>query len=87
MKKNLDQTLEDIPGIGPRLAKDLRDLGYRIPSDLKGEDPEKMYVRLEKKRGHHEDLCVLYVFRCAVYFANGGRDPEGLKWWHWKDIK
>jgi hypothetical protein len=29
---------------------------------------------------------VLYVFRCAVYFANNStHDPELLKWWNWKD--
>jgi len=27
---------------------------------------------------------LLYVFRCAVYFADGGRSPEELKWWNWK---
>ncbi|MGA3073400.1 MAG: helix-hairpin-helix domain-containing protein, partial [Bryobacteraceae bacterium] len=30
--------------------------------------------------------CVLYVFRCAVYFASEAEhDPELLKWWNWKD--
>ncbi|NMB56563.1 pathogenicity locus, partial [Candidatus Beckwithbacteria bacterium] len=32
-----------------------------------------------------QDRCLLYVFRCAVYYAKGGRDPEKLKWWNWKD--
>jgi len=28
---------------------------------------------------------LLYVFRCAVYFAeNKNPDPEKLKWWNWK---
>jgi hypothetical protein len=32
------------------------------------------------------DRCVLYVFRCAVYFASEAEhDPELLKWWNWKD--
>jgi hypothetical protein len=32
------------------------------------------------------DRCLLYVFRCAVYFAEHTRhDPELLKWWNWKD--
>ncbi len=79
--------LQIIPGIGPRLAQDLRDLGVKKPADLKGKDPEKLYAKLEKLRGAHEDRCVLYTFRCAVYYANGGRDPQGLKWWNWKDSK
>jgi len=80
------QALESIPGIGPSLARDLRLLGYKQVRDLKGEDPEKMYRKLEKKTGEHQDRCVLYTFRCAVYFATRDRhDPEKLKWWNWKD--
>lgn len=30
------------------------------------------------------DRCMLYVFRCAVYYEH---DPELLKWWNWKDNK
>jgi hypothetical protein len=31
---------------------------------------------------------VLYVFRCAVYYAsNSVHDQERLKWWNWKDAK
>jgi hypothetical protein len=30
--------------------------------------------------------CVLYVFRCAVYFATEKvHDEELLKWWNWQD--
>lgn len=80
------QALESIPGIGKSLAEDLRSIGYKHVNDLKGEDPEKMYRKLEKKTGSHQDRCVLYTFRCAVYFATQDRhDPEKLKWWNWKD--
>ncbi|WP_334292712.1 helix-hairpin-helix domain-containing protein [Parasporobacterium paucivorans] len=31
---------------------------------------------------------MLYVFRCAVYYANEeAHDPEKLKWWNWKDVQ
>jgi len=77
--------LESIPGIGPSLAEDLRDLGYGDVKDLRGADPERMYARLIELRGRHQDPCVLYAFRCAVYFASmKERDPELLKWWAWK---
>ncbi|MBC8473125.1 MAG: pathogenicity locus, partial [Planctomycetes bacterium] len=30
--------------------------------------------------------CMLYVLRCAVYYAsNTEHDPDLLKWWNWKD--
>jgi hypothetical protein len=80
--------LRAIPGIGPSLAQDLRDLGMREPADLHGADPERLYRDLNELRGARQDPCVLYVFRCAVYFASTpppDREPELLKWWNWKD--
>ena len=75
-----------IPGIGPSMADDLWRLGYRSVAELQGEEPEAMYQRLCELSGGHMDRCVLYVFRCAVYFAsNEARDPELLKWWNWSD--
>jgi hypothetical protein len=75
-----------IPGVGDKIAQDLWDLGYRSLQDLKNQDPEAMYERLCNDRGTHVDRCMLYVFRCAVYFAsNENPDPELLKWWNWKD--
>ncbi|HHE74686.1 MAG TPA: hypothetical protein ENL37_06325 [Desulfobacteraceae bacterium] len=54
----------------------------------KGENPESMYENLMALRGEHIDRCVLYVFRCAVYFSsNSVHEPELLKWWNWKDGK
>jgi hypothetical protein len=81
-----DPVLQVIPGIGPSLAADLRDLGVRKVADLKARDPEVMYQELNAMRGVRLDPCVLYVFRCAVYFARTSRpNPELLKWWNWKD--
>lgn len=75
-----------IPGIGPSMADDLWRLGYRSVAELRGEEPEAMYQRLCELSGGHVDRCVLYVFRCAVYFAtNEAHDPELLKWWNWSD--
>lgn len=87
-RTSVSEELQQIPGIGPRTAQDLSDLGYRHIPQLSGSDPEQMYQLLCALRGKHIDRCVLYVFRCAVYFAsNSVHDPEKLKWWNWKDIK
>lgn len=75
-----------IPGVGKSIAKDLQALGIHQVSDLKDKDPQALYDQLCQLQGY-QDRCVLYVFRCAVYFANGGRNQEKLKWWNWKDIK
>jgi len=55
-------------------------------AQLKKKNPETLYRRLERQAGEHMDRCVLYVFRCAVYYAETKRpNPELLKWWNWKD--
>lgn len=84
----INKELQIIPGVGKSLSKDLVDLGYQTVRDLKTESPESMYQKLIQLRGCHIDRCVLYVFRCAVYYAaNTSHDPELLKWWNWKDGK
>lgn len=75
-----------IPGVGKSIAQDLWELGYRSVGELKNENPDKMYNKFCDLKGQHIDRCLLYVFRCAVYFAsNKIHDPELLKWWNWKD--
>lgn len=84
-KRSAAGPLQSIPGVGPRTAEDLEALGIRRVEDLAGADPEALYARLCAAHGGHSDRCNLYVYRCAVYFARGGRDAELLKWWSWKD--
>lgn len=74
-----------IPGVGKAMSEDFLELGYTSLNDLAGEDPQEMYERITTLRGCHVDRCVLYVYRLAVYFAEGGREEERLKWWNWKD--
>ncbi len=80
------QELQRIPGVGQSIAEDLIGLGVTRISQLRGKNPERLYDRLEKQAGTHVDRCMLYVFRCAVYYAENDRpDPRLLKWWNWKD--
>ena len=90
MKTQTIEPLTSIPGVGKSISKDLYDIGIRKVSDLKGQNPEKLYERSNKIAGVTQDRCLLYVFRCAVYYAetNGKkRNKEKLKWWNWKDKK
>ncbi len=82
--------LQTIPGVGKAVANDLYRLGYTCLTDLKGQDPEKMYVLHNDERGVVQDICMLYTFRCAVYFAETPRekqDSKKLHWWNWMDKK
>ena len=85
-KQSILKEFRQVPGVGKSIAEDLWNLGLRSVSDLKNQDPEDLYLRLCALQGTHVDRCMLYVFRCAVYYAsNDIHDPELLKWWNWKD--
>ncbi len=80
--------LTTIPGVGKNIRQHLLNIGITCVEDLKGEDPEELYLRDSLFKGFTDDRCLLYVFRLAVYFAdNETHDPEKLKWWNWKDKK
>lgn len=84
--KNIKSDLQQIPGVGPRIEKDLMDIGVNCIRDLIGEKPENLYNKLCKLKKTNIDKCVLYVFRCSVYYAsNNNHDQDLLKWWNWKD--
>lgn len=86
LPKALVTDLTRIPGVGPSIASDLYRLGIREVAALRGRSPELLYSELCRQAGKPVDRCVLYVFRCAVYFASETEhDPEKLKWWWWKD--
>ncbi|MBL8518951.1 MAG: TfoX/Sxy family DNA transformation protein [Betaproteobacteria bacterium] len=78
--------LEVIPGIGPSIAADLNRIGIHEVAELKGESPQRLYDDLCAHDDVKHDRCVLYAFRCAVYYASRRKhDPEKLKWWNWAD--
>lgn len=78
--------LEEIPGVGPRIARAMENIGVLQVSDLAGRDPEELYRLDCLKKGFQEDRCALYVYRLAVYYAeHPAPEPEKLRWWYWKD--
>ena len=84
-KRTILADFRRIPGVGKSIAEDCWNLGLRSVDDLVGKDPEKLYNALCSLKGCHVDRCMLYVFRCAVYFASeDAHDSELLKWWNWK---
>ncbi len=87
-KETAVKNLIQIPGVGKSLANDLTEIGINSVADLKGKSPEVLFEKSNEFAGVIQDRCVLYVFRCAVYYAETvgkKRDPELLKWWNWKD--
>ncbi len=83
--KQLKELLQ-IPGVGPSIARNLAGIGIRSVEDLRGNRPERLYDKANRAAGVVQDPCLLYVFRCAVYFASTRRpSPEKLRWWYWKN--
>lgn len=86
MKETSIKDFRRIPGVGAQIAEDLWHLGFKSTSELKDLNPDTLYESLCTLQGCQVDRCMLYVFRCAVYFAsNEKHDPYLLKWWNWKD--
>jgi len=85
---NDTKVFQVIPGVGKSISQDLLDLGFTNLDELATADQNQMYQDLSALRGIRMDPCVLYVFRCAIYFASHDEhDPKLLKWWNWKDME
>lgn len=85
-KKLKVNDLKNIPGVGRNMERHFFDTGIFSIDDLKGKDPEELYIQNCLVSGTRVDRCVLYVFRLAVYYAGSEtHEPEKLKWWYWKD--
>ncbi len=78
--------LMQIPGVGICTAQDFLKLGINRIEDLVTCDPQKLYDDFCTLMGTKIDRCQLYVFRCAIFFAQH-RDCNAseLKWWNFKD--
>lgn len=70
--------LEDLPNVGPAMARDLRRLGILTPADLAGRDAHTLYAHLCAVTGTRQDPCVLDVFESVVRFMAG---EPARPWW------
>lgn len=70
--------LEDLPNVGPAMARDLRRIGIHRPQDVRGRDPVELYQALCHLTGQRQDPCVLDVFMSVTRFMDGG---PALPWW------
>ena len=83
---DIHSDLRNIPGVGKNMERHMNNIGIHCLEDLKGRDPEELYHLDCPEKGFQDDKCVLYVFRCAVYYAEHEQhEEEKLKWWYWKD--
>jgi hypothetical protein len=86
VRQSVLKELQRIPSVGEKAAEDLAKLGIHSVKDLKKKDPDQMFLQLCALKGQRVDKCMLYVLRCAVYYASHRKhDPKLLKWWNWKE--
>ena len=87
IKQETLKSFQQIPGVGKSIANDLWNIGLRSHNDIKNSKPEDLYNKLCEQQKRKVGRCVLYVFRCAVYYVTEeNHDPKLLKWWNWKDL-
>lgn len=80
--------LMQIPGVGKSIANDLWNINIKSIAALKNQSSDELYHLSNQYAGIVQDRCLLYVFRCAVYYATEKKhDAEKLKWWNWKEKK
>jgi len=78
--------LADLISIGPAMLRDFELLGIRSVTQLAKQDPRKLYEKLGRAAGQHQDICVLDVFCAAVAQARNPRlDAEKCQWWWWSE--
>jgi len=82
----LKTQLTSIPSIGKRGAVHLNNIGIFYVEDLIGANADDLYLKDSLFKGYQDDRCLLYQYRCAIYYANNkNHDSDKLKWWSWKD--
>src|SRR3984893_12616081 len=76
--------LADLISIGPAMLRDFELLKIRSVAQLALQNPRKLYDKLGRVAGQHQDICVLDVFSAAVAQAGNPRLPvEQCQWWYW----
>lgn len=62
---------QDIPNVGPAMARDFALLKIKNPEELKKQDAYKLYLKMCKVSGVRQDPCVLDTYMAVVDFMNG----------------
>jgi hypothetical protein len=76
--------LADLISIGPAMLRDFELLKIRSVEQLARQNPRKLYEKLGRVAGQHQDICVLDVFCAAVAQARNPRlEVNKCQWWYW----
>jgi hypothetical protein len=77
-----------IPGVGKMFVKDFARIGLHYVEDFETKDADIVFESLVKanlEENHKTSKSYLYVIRMIIYYAQGGREANKLKWNAWKN--
>lgn len=80
----MSKELLSLMNVGKATVQDLKLLGITTIEELKKQDPDQLYVQLQKITGTKHDPCVWDVFAAIIHEAQTG---EKIPWWHWTGIR
>jgi hypothetical protein len=72
--------LQQIPNVGPAVARKLERLDIARVEDLRGRDPHALFERLCALDATRHDPCLLDTFVAAVDYADGA---PARPWWEY----
>ena len=75
--------LQDLISVGPAMLRDFEMLEIRSVKELAKQEPKKIYGKLERLTGQHQDICVLDTFEAAAQARNPRLAAEKCEWWWW----
>lgn len=76
-------SFQQIPSIGPQLARNIVDLGYFSLDEVKGLEGAQMFDRLEKLYGCQIDPCVEDGLWLIAYVAKSNKMDKS--WWDFSE--
>ncbi|WPX96835.1 helix-hairpin-helix domain-containing protein [Candidatus Bandiella euplotis] len=80
----MSKELLNLKNVGKAMLRDLELLGITSVQQLKTQNPDSLYERIQKITGTKHYPCVWDVFAAIIHEANTG---EKLPWWHFSKIR
>lgn len=75
---------QDIPNVGPAMARDFALLGLMHPQDLIKKDPLTLYKQMCTLSGVRQDPCVLDTYIAVIDFMHGA---PAKPWYFYTQIR
>jgi len=80
----MSKELLDLKNVGKATLGDLKLLGITTIKQLQEQNPDDLYMKLQKITGVQQNPCVWDVFAAIIHEAKTG---EALPWWYFSKIR